>query len=421
MNIIKNRISNKEIILFFSPIILFILSFILYGYNNTWNLVGFPVGSYLFNDARVITAASESFQNGFDPLVNNPSMPTGNVMNYPRIWQILFLFGLNQAHTILFACIAIFCYLTSSIIIYSKIDGFYLKLLFIFFIYSPAALLGIERGNNDLIIIFIITVSAIIISSSPYWATGLLIFAFFLKLYPIFTLIVISIIKKTSTRLNIIVIASMICAAYLLLTFNDILLISSGTPKGGALSYGSKVIESAMLTSSQFKSAYSIEFSSNISILLKLVLILVTVFSIGIGLYRKNTFKLDKIPLDIISLFIVGATIYCGTFIIGNNWDYRLIFLNLTFPYLILILKMKITTSIRYLSYFSLSCILFTIWNIPIFNFLKSLKNISIANYLIEEISNWILYTIFLYLLTLTIKKIICSHNSLIQIDNIKT
>ena len=35
------------------------------------------------------------------------------------------------------------------------------------------------------------------------------------------------------------------------------------------------------------------------------------------------------------SFFILGASIFCGTFALGANWDYRLIFLLFTFPYLL--------------------------------------------------------------------------------------
>jgi hypothetical protein len=34
--------------------------------------------------------------------------------------------------------------------------------------------------------------------------------------------------------------------------------------------------------------------------------------------------------------FIGGATLYAGTFVLGNNWDYRLIFLILCVPYVAL-------------------------------------------------------------------------------------
>ena len=74
---------------------------------------------------------------------------------------------------------------------------------------------------------------------------------------------------------------------------------------------------------------------------------------LGIALFINIRFKKQLntlIPATInakenILLFITGALIYSGTFLIGNNWDYRNTFLLLTIPLLIDIRrKMKIIT-----------------------------------------------------------------------------
>ena len=54
-----------------------------------------------------------------------------------------------------------------------------------------------------------------------------------------------------------------------------------------------------------------------------------------IGYYKSNKINLDS---DFDKDFIIGASIFVGTYIIGSNADYRLIFLLFTIP---LILNLK--------------------------------------------------------------------------------
>src|SRR5258708_3409111 len=71
----------------------------IYGYDKTWQLWNIPTLSPHFADLRVITAGSESYAKGHDPMINNPADPWGRPLNYPRVWQSLYLLGINQSHT----------------------------------------------------------------------------------------------------------------------------------------------------------------------------------------------------------------------------------------------------------------------------------------------------------------------------------
>ena len=69
------------------------------GYDETWRLWNIPTMTPHFADLRSITAGAESYARGLDPMVNNPADPWGRAMSYPRIWQGLFLFDLDQGDT----------------------------------------------------------------------------------------------------------------------------------------------------------------------------------------------------------------------------------------------------------------------------------------------------------------------------------
>ena len=385
-------------LIFVVPCIALLTALFFLGYTETWQVFGFPLGQNLFNDSRAITAGSESFHLGFDPLIENPAMPSGNVMNYPRIWHMLFYFNINQSHTVIFASICIALYIFSSALIYSKLKNSISKVMFMMLVFSPAALLGIERGNIDLIIIFIVVIGALLVKRASIFIT-LISLAYFLKLYPVFSFICILAKDNIKKHLNKIICVSAIISAYLLISYNDFVLIWNATPKSGELSYGKDVIISAINTSRLFKNSNLSGYSLLLSNFLKIAFFLISLFSIYIGIKETKFFRKNKTPLEINSLFMAGAAIYCGTFILGNNWDYRLIFLNLTFPFLYQSalmsenLKEKLTYQIGILAIFLSS------WDMFLAKYFSGISALKIIFYLFDQLVNWLLFAILLFLI----------------------
>ncbi len=402
-----NKLKNKKIfsnILFILPFLILFTFLYLYGVNETWGIVGFPIGQNIFNDARVITAGSESFILGYDPLIENPAMPSGNPMNYPRIWHLLFYFGLNQSHTILLGSICFLFYLITTYLIYSQLDDLKQKFIYIFLIISPAALLGIERGNIDLIIILFVTSGALLLKKSPFISIGLISIGFVLKLFPLFAYLIIFLRRGFWDKFLKLILSTIFILFYLILTFDDLILISNATPRSGGLSYGRNVIDSAMSLSSIFKSSIFSNMTVVVSQFLSFSFILLTVITVFMGLRNKVELSNINPPFEFKSLFIAGASIYCGTFIIGNNWDYRLIFLTLTFPLLYWIVKNAVDIDYKIIGFFANLFVYFSTWSIFISKLFSQSKIMSITIFLIDEISNWALYAIFLYLLIIMIK-----------------
>jgi hypothetical protein len=94
---------------------------------------------------------------------------------------------------------------------------------------------------------------------------------------------------------------------------------------------------------------------------------------------------------DYIDAFRVGAGIYVGTFFLGNNWDYRQMFLLLVIPQLIAWTREK---DLRVLSIITLSIMLFVCWS-----------NMFTGNALIvwlEELFEWVIFSNLFYLLLRT-------------------
>lgn len=384
--------------IFAFPCFAIIAALLIFGYTETFEIFGFPLGQYLFNDSRAITAGSESFHLGFDPLIENPAMPSGNVMNYPRIWHLLFYFNINQTHTIIFAAICIVLYLFSSILIYSKLKNLISKVMFMFLVFSPSALLGIERGNIDLIVFCIVVISTLLIKRASLFITMISV-AFFLKLYPVFTFVCILAKGKIKEHATKIICIMVIITIYLTISYEDLVLIWNSTPKSGELSYGKDVIISAINSSTLFRNSNFYNYSDLLSNLLRSAFALITLATLYFGVKEDKYSHTNRLSLEVNSLFMAGASIYCGTFILGNNWDYRLIFLNLTFPFFYQSAFFSKNFKEAAIYYIGLFTVFFSTWDMFLAKYLSRFSTLKITFYLFDQLINWALFTILLFLI----------------------
>lgn len=144
---------RNAIIAFSMSVILFLLLFVALGPKGVWELWNVPAMTPHFADLRTITGGAESYAQGLDPMVQNPGDPWGRTMNYPRIWQSLYYFGIDQRHTTIFGLILISLFFLGVVLLLPNANPptIFLVLAAVF---SPATLLGIERGNIDLLIFF---------------------------------------------------------------------------------------------------------------------------------------------------------------------------------------------------------------------------------------------------------------------------
>ena len=165
--------------------IIFMLLVIAAGPKGVWELWNVPAMAPHFADLRTITGGAESYSQGLDPMVQNPGDPWGRTMNYPRIWQSLFYIGLDEGDTTAFGLIIIALFLVGVVLILPNAN-FQTIVLVLTAVFSPATLLGIERGNIDLLIFFLVAISAIFVTHNRFLSFLFLLSAFFLKLYPVF-------------------------------------------------------------------------------------------------------------------------------------------------------------------------------------------------------------------------------------------
>jgi hypothetical protein len=294
------------------------------GALQTWDLLGVPTMVPSFADARVITAGAESAARGFDPLIENPADPYDHrPMNYPRIWQLLFHLDLTQRDTAMLAGVFISLFLFGLLLVMRDASGLAI-LLQLLCLTSPAVCLCIERGNNDLVIFFVVALAVVALEYRPWFSAVCVGLAFLLKLYPIVTLVMFLKLGRKS-QWRIIGILGLGAAAYLLIQHREVSTVLTSTPVIKAWAY-----------SNTFLIKYLLRINGNDVSLTEVVAPIATALLLGVvGWVAWLQPAGDSRPSMQLAAFRAGTAIYAMTFCIHPSGVYRLIFVLFVIPQLV--------------------------------------------------------------------------------------
>jgi hypothetical protein len=197
-------------------------------------------------------------------------------------------------------------------------------------LFSGSSLLAVERGNNDLFVFVLVFVSLVL---PKVWQPFIIFFAVGLKAYPIFSILSFSQSKRSWIATTFLF---LLATASLIPQYGN---ISRGNTGGGYLSYGLK-------TNMQFFEKFQERAFSRYNNLSEMIIVglLLAIFVLVIACIWVLRSRLNEalqvsrdssIYKDLeVRMFLAGAGIYCGTFVVSSNWDYRLIFLLLCIPFL---------------------------------------------------------------------------------------
>lgn len=364
----------------------------LLGYNfNIMKFIGVPVWNPSFADLRVIMSGLDCKRLGYDPLIYNPCDPWKRPMNYPRIWQFLELFGIKQEHTFNLGIILAICFYLSVFKFLEKINKNE-SIIYSLIIFSPAFLLAIERGNNDLIIFIILSLSIIFFIENKFLFYSSLLFCSLIKLFPFFGLI--SVFKEQKRHFfSIGCIISLIFGIYIFSHLDELILIFKATPKPiSNYCYGSMVFieRLAIVIKNIFKIDIRIRYLFTLFWTLTYSFIIIAII-----IFKR--IKIEFNP-EHISSFRIGAGIYIGTFLMGYNWEYRLIFIIFSLPQILGWLKVK--NSIRFFSFAALISIILICW---VDFWKKPFVHFPSIVYLIRDSLAWLLFVSFTFMLFKTL------------------
>ena len=201
------------------------------------------------------------------------------------------------------------------------------KVFMIVLCFSTSNFIMIERLSTDLIIFLL--VYFLLNQKNKILQSFVIFIGFVLKYYPIF-LISLLIEKKR----DILIFVFFLLFFTLFFYYEEIKLVNNNIVEMALpIAYGSRTMLKAFFHLSEeynfFLNNQNINFFRN---LVMLMFFIYAFLLIIVGYKEKILININN---EIDKFFLSGASIYVGTFIIGANVDYRLMFLILTIPHLI--------------------------------------------------------------------------------------
>jgi Glycosyltransferase family 87 len=307
---------------------------------DIWPWLGVPSGPSIFFDARNVAAAVECSRLGHDPLVDNPCDPWGRVMFYPRVWLVLRWTGLEQRHTLLFGVVVITVFFVLLLLLFGRlsvVEGLVVAVA----VCSPAVMFAVERANMDLVVFSGLALSALVwrrgSARAEFVAVALVLLMAVAKLYPAVALLAFLPTRRRSTRVAAAV-AVLVFVLYAVATREDVATISSTATQGQYYSYGARILLGEL-----YHGVLGEQWGGSRALAQVMVLLAAVVLGLALWLWLRHRSRrsaegepVPEMPetSDLIA-FRMGALVYVGTFVAGNSFDYRLVCLLLTLPYLL--------------------------------------------------------------------------------------
>ena len=300
---------------------------------DIWPRLGVPSGPSLFFDTRNLTAALECRRLGFDPLVESPCDPWGRPLNYPRVWLVLRFLGLNQSHTVPLALLFIVLFFGSIYLLMGRISlgrGIVVAVA----VCSPSVMFAVERANLDIVVFTLMVVAVLTWGTRSRWGQSVsplvVLIGATAKIYPVFGLPAYLFVRRRGAA-----VVAIFCAAafiaYAILTIGDIQAVARIAPQGQHHAFGVRILPVAiyhLVVPDRWQGGL---FTKQ---LLAIAPLLVAGPLIWLAGRRRRPEPDESADSWTRLAFSLGSLIFLGTFAVGNNFDYRLVFTLLTLPQL---------------------------------------------------------------------------------------
>lgn len=368
--------------------VLFGLLFTYYGYDDTWRLWSIRPMDLPFGDTRAILAPVESYKQGFDPMVQNPSDPWRRKLNVPRIWLGIHLLGIDQGYTLHLGIIFVMLFVVGIYLYLPPLSNVQVGLLFSA-ILSPAVLLCIERGNVDLVMFSLVAIAVVCINRHPVWATVSLLLGLVLKLYPVFGLTVL-LRRSKSTVISLATVSFGFAVILTIYTFSDLALIRRNTPLSTAMSYGIDVMW--LIVTRNYDPSVKL-FGRILSYVTGLAILLYALSALA----KDSAVSVDDDGRSL-DAFRAGSAVYIGTFLLGSNFDYRLIFLLFTIPQLWRWISHPEAAAAR-ISKLTLLAVYASLWHLVLEQLIENVPYSRYMSVMLEQSFKWIVFGGLAYLL----------------------
>jgi hypothetical protein len=325
----------------------FILLWTVGGWSQ-WNDLGVPSLPFPYGDLRSVTSAWECTRRGIAVMAANPCDPYHRSANFPGIWLAPSHLGLGVGDTVwLGSCLAVIFAVAAFAVLPASgrpLDA----VVYGAAACSPAVMLGVERGNVD-ILLFAFVVLAVILyrrSDRLLWGHALILFAAILKLFPIFAA---GVLARQRSRRNLIALGVVLAAfaIYCVAIIAELKTLWRVTPRPPEYEFAYGVRVFSQWIGSSHLAFWDVD-------VIGLVLVAMVVARRRLRLRLEDSNPAARRDLD---LFVAGAGVYVLTYALFLNYEYRLAFLLLTVPQLL-----RWAHERRLLGAIPLTALLATLW-----------------------------------------------------------
>lgn len=374
-------------------------------YNLFWYSLGIPITPMLFSDLRDVLVAMECTRRGFDILAVGPCLPTAAMSpNYPRLWMALSPLGLGGRDTewlgVTLSVLFFLCVLWMA----GKLN-FGGAVVYSLAVASPSVMLAIERNNVDVILFIMLCIALGLLAYFPQRigraiSYGIVFLTALLKLFPIFASAVL-LRERKKIALGGLVAMAVAFTAYAVSIFGDLQKIDARVLRFQGLAYGRSIVPELLTNSELFRRLFGFALSPSLATWLSIVgMAIVMLIGYRVAIQTHKGFAEGESSSFQLDAFRVGAAIYIGTFALGNNTDYRLIFTLFVLPQLVAWTKLGSHWRISsVLGLVGLICTLYlSRWSLT-----EDAIIVAPKYFIPDEIINWGLLAYFSYLILVTL------------------
>lgn len=293
------------------------------------------VSQNTFLDMRAITSGWECHRQGIDVLAHNPCDPFGRPLNYPRVWTWPAGLGLEQDSAEVLGPVVGLAFLGAVLLVVGPISLAHAA-VYAAVLASSAVVLGLERGNIDLLMFTLVVLALLAFRARSRrgiaGAGALIALAGVLKIFPFFAGLFLLRQSRRAAVATGAVLATL-AGAYALLTRDDLRLIGRGTPFNVDLSFGAQVLWDGLRQGRGLADPGGWPHPTDHQLVALVTAFVVVVAAIALAAWVQAGAEPpggeDDRRRDALW---AGAGVYVGTFALGHNIDYRLMFLILLLP-----------------------------------------------------------------------------------------
>lgn len=303
------------------------------GWDPTWRTFGVTPLQPPFFDMHVINDYAACARKGIDPYAPR-SCSIAN-FNIPPTWLLVGFLGVDGSDS-RWLSVAIIVAAMSVIVLLLRGRSWPHGVIALSAVFSPSVMMGVERANLDLLVLALVGAAALIYDERSIGralgAIGLLGLGVALKLIPVFC---VSLAARFSRQTFIFACATAVLSLiYLFWAANYVFLIRQNVPTTFILSYGYKAI---FLGVDHVRSEAGLGPTGLADTWVPastVALVLICAAIVAANNFR-NSRMLCSVDMSAAgTAFLFGAGIYCGTYLLGTNFIYRLMFLLLCIPQL---------------------------------------------------------------------------------------